>query len=279
MQQGLRELPHDERDYPLGAVFSLPKLKDLPASFSFPPFDIKNQGDTDFCTAFAFCAASELQEGVVLEPSYSFAMTKSIEGSHESWGADLRVAAQSHVKVGALEERESPYHLSNKQPEFLRNPECWPVNLMEKAAKHKKKTFFSVVGAYDHFDTIRAAIYKFRDKRQAVVLGVEWGWAFDDVYITELKRGGGHALCCLGWQDDYLVIQNSYGVAWGDNGVNYIHRSVINPNVDRFGAFMLVDIDRDTAQYMLDNNIKDTDGTLIAIIKALARFIRNPFSA
>ena len=254
---GLRPLPQDDRDFQLGAVFDLPKLEELPEHFTHTALKIKHQGTSDFCTAYSFCAASELQEDVTLEPSWSFAMTKAIEGDHTSWGADLRLAAKSHTTYGALEERDSPYSIDNKDPDFLRNPECWDSSLMEKAAPHKKKSFFKVVGPYDTFDNIRASLWKFREQKQSVVIGVRWGWPLTQSFIdTPSERGFGHAINVVGWDTNRLIVQNSYGEGAGKQGYHFIHRDVINADVTRFGAYMLVDLDRETAQYLIDNNLK-----------------------
>ena len=57
---GLRKLPPDTRDFKLGNVFDLPKLEELPSEFILGEPIIHNQGNTDFCTAYATCGMSEL---------------------------------------------------------------------------------------------------------------------------------------------------------------------------------------------------------------------------
>lgn len=275
MQSGLRELPVDERDFQLGAVFDLPALTELPTAFRFTTLGVKDQHDTDFCTAFSYCVLSELQEDVKLEPSWSFAMTKAIEGDHESYGADLRIAAKAHTQYGALPETESPYSLETKPSSFLRNPEVWNESLKEKAEPHKKKSFFKVTGPYDAFDNIRASMWKFRDKKQGVAIGVIYGWStYDKIVDTTTDRGGGHAMAVVGWEGDRLVVQNSYGTQTGDNGYQYIHRNIINANVDRYGAFMLVDIDRTQAEYLIDNGIKADWNWLKQFIAIILNFFK-----
>lgn len=275
MQYGLRELPVDERDFQLGAVFDLPALEELPVAFKHDSLGVKDQKDSDFCTAFAYCALSELQENVPLEPSWSFAMTKMIEGDHTSYGADLRIAAKAHTAYGALEAKDSPYNLDNKEPDFLRNPEVWDYRLAEKAEPHKKKSFFKVTGPYDAFDNIRASIWKFRDKKQGVAIGVIYGWSTRDSHVWEpTKTGGGHAMAVMGWDGEFMVVQNSYGLGSGENGFQYLHRNVINANVDRYGAFMLVDIDRTEAEYLIYNGIKADWNWLKQLIGIILNFFK-----
>lgn len=249
MNYGLRELPKDDRDFLLGSIIPLPKLSELPEYFVLQTLGVKSQGNSDFCTAFSLCTISEIQEGVELSPEWSFAMTKDIEGDHTTYGADLRTACKSHVQYGALEAKDSPYSLYNKGEDFLRNPEVWHTDLLKKAAKHKKKTYFKITGPHDAFDNIRASVFARKD---GVAIGVMWGWPNKQMYIDEpAEQGGGHALPVIGWDGEYLVCQNSYGEDAGKHGFVYLHRRVINANVDRYGAFMLTDLPRDQVEPLL----------------------------
>ena len=112
---GLNPLPPDNRDFKLGAAFTLPALSELPAEFEHPILGISDQGNSDMCGAFSSCSASELQEGVKLVPEYQFALIKELEGGDvDSFGADLRSIMKSHVKIGALEEKYRPQGFSIK---------------------------------------------------------------------------------------------------------------------------------------------------------------------
>ena len=33
---------------------------------------------------------------------------------------------------------------------------------------------------------------------------------------------GGHAMCCIGWNKDGWIVQNSWGSYWGDKGICYV---------------------------------------------------------
>jgi hypothetical protein len=55
MKYGLLPLPKDDRDFKLGALYTLPKLSEIPDAFELDVLGIKDQRDSDFCTAFATC--------------------------------------------------------------------------------------------------------------------------------------------------------------------------------------------------------------------------------
>jgi len=266
---GLAPLPEDKRDFSLGSIFTFEKPEDLPDEFELKlPYPPKDQKGSDFCTAYASCGMSELQEDEILEPAFSFAMSKEISGGVEVWGQDLRSAMSSHVKYGALQSSLSLYSVDNKDPDWLREPQNWDAQERVMALNHKKKSYFKVVGQYDAFDDIRLAIHKFQDKKQAVILGVEWGWGLDTFKIDEKKGGFGHAIYAYGWFGNYILIRNSYGNS-GKGGSHAIHRDIINEYADKYGAFMLVDMDQEEAKSRIKYGIIDTDNWLIRLWKRI----------
>lgn len=260
MSPGLRPLPIDRRDFRLGAFVSYPKLSELPERFALTGrVWVKDQRDSDFCTQYAFCGASELQEDVRLVPEYTFAWAKRLSGTVDEWGCDLREAAKAQVKVGAIEEQHRPegFTIEEKGADFLRRVENWPNDLARKALRHRKKSYFSVLGPYEAFDDIRAAIWKFRNKKQAVVSGVMWHWDEDEVDLTGVTENGSpHAILFVGWRGDYLLGVNSKGRVAHENGYFYMHKDVINYWAPLYGAFMLTDIEKDDAKYHIERGIK-----------------------
>lgn len=257
MRYGLLPLSKDDRDLKLGAIFTYPKLSDIPDSFSLDVLGIKDQKDTDFCTAFASCLVSELQEGVKLEPSYSFAVSKELSGGLHEWGQDIRYAMKSHAKVGAIESKVSPFSLDTEDEDMLRDITNWPPSLKLDALRHKKKSYLEVTGPYTPFDDIRAAIWKFRKEKRGVVSGVKWSWPSSQVTLdTEINDGGGHCIAYVGWKGDYLKLVNSYGRDAGDNGVHWIHKDIVNKYAGLYGAFMFVDISPEEARFYQQNGSK-----------------------
>lgn len=279
IQKGLRETPEDTRDFPLGALITLPNLSDLPERFALDALDVKDQGATDFCTAFASCTVSELQEGVLLSPEYSFAVSKMLSRDPEEWGQDIRKALKAHTKVGAIEQKDAPFSLENKTPEFLREFSNWPGHLLPLAGFHKKKTYWKITGPYDHYDNIRAALYFFRNEKRGVVSGVVWQWPVETFFLEGTGDNGfGHCIAYLGWdrlpKNEGLVMQNSAGPEAGITGRHLVSRETVNKFVDKFGAYMLIDLSSEEAEWHLNNEVKLHDNWLVGFVKIILSFLK-----
>lgn len=275
---GLKELPKDNRDFRLGNITVLPALKDLPDKFVLETLSLKDQKESDFCSAMTTCLMSEVQEGVELEPSWSFAVSKDISGDKDQWGQDMRTAFKAHVQYGGLPKKDSPFSLENRAVGFLRDINNWP-DLKDKALPQKKKAFFFVTGPYDHFDNIRASIFKFQNEKRLIALGVMWSWAITQYRLeNDNLNGSGHMIACLGWDGDYLVLQNSYGPNAGQNGRHLLARNVVNNWVDKYGAGMFLDMPKEDALWYLDNGIKLEDNWVIQMVKIGLSFIKSIFS-
>lgn len=273
---GLRELPPDDRDVRLGALVKLPALKDLPRRFNLGDSIIKDQDNSDFCTAFASATASELQEGVELSPEWIFAVGKMIDGDVDSFGLDLRTVCKVHTKYGAIESKDAPFSIKEKSASFLRHLENWDEGLFDKAVLHKKKSYASAIeGPYDAFDNIRASIYYFRNERRAVFFGVIWSWGWD-VYklLKPGVTGEPHCIVCKGWDEDGLIIQNSGGKSVGKDGYHRMSREVVNKFASQYGAYMFLDYTKDELQWYLDNRVKLDDHWLLGLLKSLIQLMR-----
>lgn len=280
IKQGLKPKTKDERDLKLGAIFNLPKLSELPDHFVVGYPTVKDQGDTDFCTAFATCAVSELQEGVELSPEWLFAVAKEIENDIDSWGLELRTAMKAHVKKGCIEQSQAEFTLKDKPADFLKRIENWSVGLLDKALYHKKESYFAVTGPYDDFDNIRASMFKFKTSKNGVVTGLNWSpvWSIEDkVLDTVSDIGFGHCMAVIGFTKkkgkEYLLILNSASKKAHDNGVALISREVINKFVPLYGAFMFVDIPREKAEYYRDKGIVASENFLISKIWFLEKLV------
>lgn len=273
---GVKPLPPDERDLTLGAVIDLPKLETLPSNFTFTPLEIKNQLATDYCTATSTCSISELEEEVTLEPTWLFADSKGLSGDPEQPNQDLRYAMQAHQKHGCVEEKDSPYHFTSL-PLAPRDIALWPQGLYLKALVHKKKSYMAITGPYDHFDNIRSSIWYFRNEKRGVVTGTLWPWPLSQITMDKVPlKGNGHSIAIIGWVNDHLIIQNSYGLEAGNKGVHYFSRDIINAMVAQYGAFMFTDYTPDEIRAIMQSGVKIQQSYFLDdLIAAVTRWFTN----
>ena len=279
---GLVPLREKDRGFSVGQIYTLSKLEELPDDFDMGETRTEHQKDSDFCSAYTFTSMSEFQEGVELSPEWHFAMSKELSGNIEEFGQDLKTAAKVSVKYGDIKKEDAPFSLDTKPYTYLRDPAVWPIELKEKALEHKKKTYLDVSGPYSYFDTIRAFLWKFRNEKKCVALGVVFGWPLSQKIMEHpADFGTGHAMYTKGWKkingQHYLIVVNSYGKETGDNGVHYFSAEVINKTVGLYGAYALTDMTREEVEYMLQNGIKDTNNWLTRLFKVLYTFIKDIF--
>lgn len=247
---GLVKDKPDKRDFSLGGIFGTINIKDVPMEdFIVGTSPILDQQSTDFCTAFALTAISAYQEGISLSPEYTFAQIKRARGEFEEWGASLKDGLKVAKNIGFLPKDKAPFSLEDKDDSFLRNWSNWPAELDVLAAPHKKEAYFTVDGQRDRFDSIRAALWQFKNEKRGIYTGSlwrsEWTFAKNGIIPTEQFQGEyGHAWAICGQKiingEPYLVAQLSNGTEIGDGGFFYFPRSVINREL--YNAYMFKDL-------------------------------------
>lgn len=291
---GLVPIEQDVRDFSRSAVFGAPLAVDMPDTdfIVAAPLEVKDQGDTDMCTAYATCSASEDQENAPLNPEYSFFLTKvKIMKNPDSWGADLRSAMKAGVKHGFLAQEYAPSEFQNETRDRAAavDPETWKdSDYAMLAAEHRKNAFFAVDGPFDTFDNIRAALWQHRSKFRTIVVGSLWrpSWtnAKDGIIPVTLtdddvqpNRAFGHAFKILGWRvfdgEIHLVAVNSWGDKYGDEGFYYFPREVVNREFGPFGQYMYEDMSREEAEHRNYYKISVGDGFIVKIFKIFSRMV------
>ena len=244
---GLVPLTYDSRDLHLGRIVKLPELNELPNIFSLGETIIRNQekaGNDDFCTAYSTVGMSYLEDGVEGSPEWVFAASKEISGDNEAFGQDMRTAFKTWVKYGSPRKEDVNPPQNPQDRRYLKN-----YDSSLNGAELKKKTYVTCKGQYDAFDNIRASIWKFKEQKRAVGIGLVFAWPLSSKYLDKYStRGFGHMMFATGWKDDYLETPNSYGREAGDNGKHYVSRETINYFVEKYGAYILIDLDKKTAR-------------------------------
>lgn len=248
---GLRKLPIDHRDYSHAKTFRLgaAPLPPLPPEYILLS-TLENQLSTDECSAFSSSAVRDTQKGIEFSEDYMFSKEKQIEGTYKTFGADLRMPCQAAITYGFLPKTIAPDMTSAmKGRDFIANWENWDIKLDSEAIKYRPGGYFAVDGNFDMFDNIRSAMWHHQDEKVTVFVGATW---FDE--WTEAPGGiipsvyrnvaGGHAFKIAGWKTingiPYLVCQNSYGAAFGDNGLFYFSREIVNKEFT-YGAYYFLD--------------------------------------
>lgn len=278
----LRPTPKDERDFKLGAIVGHAIPADLPDEYSVAdPIVIKDQGNTDMCTAYALTAVSEDEEGVALDPFFTFGATKFITGDRDEWGADLRSACKSAVfqkkgPWGCLEAKDLS-KLTEPANQVIRDEAAeWEHITSEEeieARKHAKKSYFSVVdGEGDIFDDMRSALWQTRVEKRSIFTGCNWRsvWTHSGPIIETAPSGQtfGHAVKAFGWRGEYMKLQLSNGKSIGDQGIFWINRLALN-QAFTFGAFTFLDMPREDAEKAVAESQKS---------KTFFMCIRSPFT-
>lgn len=221
-----------------------------------PNLEMLDQYDLDFCAGYSSTEESSDLFAEVLDPYFGFAQIKRVRGEYISYGADLRDACKSLKSFGSILRSQAPYThgtglATDRERDFLANWKNYPSALDLTAQKYKIGSYYVVDGPYDFFDNVRMTIYQHRIERRGVVIGMnwrpEWTSALHGV-IPEanylVSSGAPHAVRYIGQKNIngklYLILQNSWGTKFGDNGLFYFPRSVVNLEYKAgFGAFHL----------------------------------------
>lgn len=244
---GLTKLPKDDKEFSFGAFFKVDKVPDF--EFNIGSSEILDQKDTDFCSAFATCGASSLQEKKTLNPYWSFAKSKELSGDIESWGQDLRSACKVHQKFGAIEyDRE--FSLEKHDKSFLRDIKNYP-DFTEQAKVHKKQAYFAMDSFRSKYDSIVSAIWKFKDEKRAGVTGMLWRGAWNNVEggiipgLVGNQGEFGHAFIFTGQKyiknKPHLIAQLSNGEEIGDKGFYYFPKIIVDKEAT-YGNYMFLDM-------------------------------------
>lgn len=238
---GLKLPKKDLRDFRYAEMFGAIDAADLlntEFDYSKHPV-IKDQGPSDLCTAFSTASLMEETEEVELAPEYLFAKTKQIEGTYLSFGADPKNVLKALKEKGMLERKVCPQKYDPSQGQVSRNKVAdwknYPLYLDDAAKIHRCGSYFTPSGYRELFDSIRNII---QIERVGLVAGVYWQPEWQGAVIPKegpYKKVNPHQVYIRpaqkilpGESEPRLVIQNSYGPGFGDNGLFYFPREVVN---------------------------------------------------
>lgn len=297
---GLRILPYDGRDFGYFKIHSKPKLgaEQIPDFMLYQPI-ILNQLSLDFCFAFAGAESEGILTGKQFDPLYIATKTFQVMGEWENYGADLRSLCKAITQYGALFAGEGPYTFgtglsTDKDRNSLANWQNWPQELDVVASLNRIASFFGVIdySVGDAFDCFIQAMYNNlsqKNEKRSVIFGVLWrpewtmspgGIIVDSGY--SIPAGDGHAIEVIGQKtingQPYVVVQNHWGQQYGDNGLYYFPRSVIDKEATtNLGAYMFSNIEKETALWYIQNGIIINQNWSIQILISAINFLKGLF--
>jgi hypothetical protein len=212
MKYNVRKRFHQARDFSFHKSHALGAVV-LPDSISFPS-PVLTQDEED-CTAFAGVATRYNEtNNTVLDPKAFWSKELVFAGITDptyNGGFDIQVPAATAVVQGFPGLNPTAYF------------------------------WITAGGGSDAFDNICNAIFV---NQRPLILGMD----FYQEYITPtgiisdngVTLLGGHCIKVCGWKQingqPYLILQNSWGTGYGDQGFFYLPRAIANRAVAQYGA-------------------------------------------
>ena len=204
---------------------------------------VKDQGQAGSCTAHA---ASEMREFLyrkyndqepdktvpakefILSPLYLYYMEREFEGDiDQDGGAQMRTAAKMLNNVGTCLLKDDPYNVGNLYVK--------PSDVQTKDAN----TYRS--GSYHRLEPGVATMIDVLKSGYTFILGMNVYSSFEDDYtartgqmlvpnIDKEQCLGGHAVHVVGFDNvrQHLIIMNSWGTDWGQEGYFFMPYCVAN---------------------------------------------------
>lgn len=241
--RGLGSKPdqYDPRDYifeaqPLFfAIGAIPPQVDM-RNWCSP---VRDQGQQGSCTGFAITALREFWEikqgkpnpWVELSPAYEYYQERKLEGTVNDCeaGAMIRDGFKVLKKTGVCPEADDAYSDQNCPA---------PSGQANNDATQFKISAF-------HRITTLSGLKQALAGGNGCVLGIQVYASFESPqngHIPMPQPGeqllGGHALFCCGYQDDpqydgggYLIVKNSWGTGFGDQGYIYLPYAYVRPRL------------------------------------------------
>lgn len=224
---GWRKDSLDRRDacfLPKISLFGMARLIAAPESFDLTPDmpPVYDQATLGSCTGNAIAGAIEYemakqgQEPFTPSRLFIYYNERVIEGTIEvDAGAEIRDGIKSANSQGVPPEPMWPYDISKFKQR--------PPNEAYEAAEHHQAIDYGVVTQYKEeikqvissgypiiFGfTVYPNFYQIKDGDKTTVL---------DSITTPEPALGGHAVLMTGYTPEHVIVRNSWGQEWGDNG-------------------------------------------------------------
>jgi len=207
-----------------------------------------NQGNTDFCVGCSRAYGAQATESQLMSWAGAYAMACRILGYVPDYGTSILSMCKGAVVHGTPEEKYYKYGIKGRN--WFANWRNIPDEGLTNAEKHKAKSYYRIYEPFgmDRFDTFRAYLNKFADKKIVIHTGVD-----------------GHAVTLIGQKtvsgELKLVAVDSYGdrsinyrIGRSIDGFRYFTRAEAN---QLFNGYILFDMERELAEILnqYDNKV------------------------
>lgn len=211
MQQFYGFIPskRDIRDYKLNK--KIHKIIDLPQAFSVGTTYIKNQGQVNSCVAHSLSSLIEHTNKIMYSTDWIYGYRPL--GYYQGEGMMVSQALKTVQKLGAVR-----YAILPSNTEVPRAKQIVQDRLDELKETAAQKKALKYARLYS-IQQIKEAI--FTSTTPVIVcigIGVDGLKLNDNIAAVPTQTCGGHAVLCYGWNENGLLIQNSWGRTWGKQG-------------------------------------------------------------
>lgn len=212
--------PKDIRDYKLNAAV-IQTTKKFPATFKLTHTKIKNQGGQSTCVAHALASLVEYYNLRDTKNNYRFS-TDFIYGCRTDQdylgeGMYLRDGLKIIQKYGDVLYTQLPGNTNvptARQKVFANFDDLViQANPNRISTYYKIQTLNELKYALMNGGPVPASMKLFKDAKVKS----------DGMYnYTSKEIKGHHAVLIIGWDENNLIVQNSWGQTWGDHGIFYV---------------------------------------------------------
>lgn len=199
--------PSDLRDYTISY-----KVIDLPTSFIVNHGHIKDQGSVGSCVAHAISSILETQDGVNYSTGWIYGYRP--DNYYQGEGMIPSEALKTITKVGYLTQEQLGVNREMREAKDIVDANL--TALMALAEERKAAYYARLKTVFE----IKEAIYSNKEPVMVCIPVGSNGLKLNENYVALVPEdvSGGHAVSCYGWNEQGLLIQNSWGDDWANGG-------------------------------------------------------------
>ena len=214
---------------------------------------VQNQYNFGICYAMASTGIAEYwnnleyEEEINLSERFNVHFTKKISGLWDKQGDYFRNSLKALCDYGTClsDDWKNDFNLSWEN--FSKDEP--PQDVIEKAKEFKGKTYWRVDVSIEN---IKSAIFQ---NKTSVLVGMNWFSSYNATPADgrlPLPSGtqGGHAIICVGWDNNNLWFKNSWSNNWGNQGYFYISFDEFDKH-DIWDIWILLDLPRKNMKFPL----------------------------